>query len=133
MKIQNKQFGEIVFESESIIKFDEGILGFEEYKEYLLISEKEDFFYWLTAIDQPEIIFPLFSIKLLEEEYLDEGELEPYGIVKLDKDPQKISINLKAPVFINHKEKTGHQSLIDSDEYAVDYPLFVKNEKTEKC
>ena len=52
MKIQNKQFGEINFESEAIIKFNEGILGFEEYKEYLLISEKEGFFYWLTAINR---------------------------------------------------------------------------------
>ena len=131
MKLKNKQFGEIDFEPESIIKFDEGILGFEEYKDYLLISEKEGFFYWLTAIDQPEIIFPLFSIKLLEEGYFDEGDLEPYGIVKLDKDPQNISINLKAPVFINHKEKIGHQTLIDNEEYTVDYPLFVKNEKTQ--
>ena len=40
MKIQNKQFGEVVFESESIIKFDEGILGFEEYKEYLGLSSQ---------------------------------------------------------------------------------------------
>ena len=129
MKIQNKQFGEIAFEPDSIIKFEEGILGFEELTQYILISEKEGFFFWLTSIEQPEIIFPLFSIKLLENEYEDEGDLEPYGIVKLDKEPQNISINLKAPVFINHKDKVGHQTLIDSDEYAVDYPLFVKSEK----
>ncbi len=129
MKIQNKQFGEISFEQDSIIKFEEGILGFEELTKYLLISEKDGFFFWLTSIEQPEIIFPLFSIKLLEEEYVDEGETEPYGIVKLDKEPQNISINLKAPVFINHKEKVGHQTLIDSEDYAVDYPLFVKTEK----
>ena len=129
MKIQNEQFGEIEFEPKSIINFDEGILGFEELKQYILIAEKDGYFFWLTSIDQPEIIFPLFSIKLLEEEYVDEGELEPYGIVKLDKEPEKVSINLKAPVFINHSEKTGHQKLIDSDEYSVNYPLFVQNEK----
>jgi len=129
MKILNKQFGEIEYESDSIINFEEGILGFEEHKKFLLITEKDGFFFWLTSINEPEIIFPLFSIKLLQEEYIDSGELEPFGIVKLDKEPQNVSINLKAPVFIDHDEKKGYQKIIENEEYPVDYPLFVKNEK----
>ncbi len=127
MKIKNKQFGEIEFENERVIKFEEGILGFEELKQFLLVSEKDGFFLWLISIDQPEIIFPLFSIKLLQEEYKAESELEPYGIVNLDKDPQNISINLKAPVLINHDDKIGLQRIIDNEEYCIDYPLFVNN------
>jgi flagellar assembly factor FliW len=129
MKIKNKQFGEIEFQKESIFEFEEGILGFEERKRFLLISENEGFFFWLTSVDEPELIFPLFSIKLLQEKFSNQGELEPYGIVKLDKDPEKVSINLKAPVFINHEKKTGYQKIMDKEEYPVDYPLFVKNEK----
>ena len=127
MKIQNKQFGEIEYESKSIINFAEGILGFEEFKNFILLSKKESTFYWLTSIDEPELIFPLFSIKLLEENYSDDGELEPFGIVKLAKKPENVTINLKAPVFINREEKIGYQKIIDNEEFPVNYPLFVKN------
>lgn len=127
MKIRNKQFGEIEFETNSIINFSEGILGFEEYKQFLLISENDGSFFWLTSIDEPELIFPLFSIRLLEEEYDDEGDLEPFGIVKLAKEPEKVTINLKAPVFIDRSSKTGYQKIIDNEECKVNYPLFVKN------
>jgi len=127
MKLLNKQFGEIEFEEEAIIKFEEGILGFEELKEYLLFSETDGYFFWLISVNEPEIIFPLFSLKLLQEEYSDEEKLEPYGIVKLDKEPENISVNLKAPVFIDHSEKIGYQKIIDNENYQVNYPLFVNN------
>ena len=127
MKLLNKQFGEIEFEEEAIIKFEEGILGFEELKEYLLFSETDGYFFWLISVNEPEIIFPLFSLKLLQEEYSDEEKLEPYGIVKLDKEPENISVNLKAPVFIDHNEKIGYQKIIDNENYQVNYPLFVNN------
>ena len=128
MKIVNKQFGEIEFETDSIIKFTEGILGFEDKKRFLLISEKDGFFFWLTSVDEPELIFPLFSINLLQESFTDSNDLEPFGIVKLDKDPQKVSINLRAPVFIDHEKKIGYQKIMDDDNYPVNYPLFVHNE-----
>jgi flagellar assembly factor FliW len=128
MKIQNKQFGEIEYEPNSIINFEDGILGFEDLKKFILVAEKDGYFFWLTAVDEPEIVFPLFSINMLQEEYENDSEMEPFGIVKLDKDPQNMSINLKAPVFINHDDRTGYQRIIDNEEYPVDYPLFVKNE-----
>jgi flagellar assembly factor FliW len=128
MKITNKQFGEIEFEQDSIINFAEGILGFEDKKKFILISEKDGFFFWLTSVDEPELIFPLFSINLLQDNFGDSTDLEPFGIVKLDKDPEKVSINLRAPVFIDHENKTGHQTIMDDENYPVDYPLFVHNE-----
>jgi flagellar assembly factor FliW len=127
MKLLNKQFGEIEFEKDAVIKFEDGILGFEELNEFLLFSETDGYFFWLISVSEPEIIFPLFSLKLLQEEYSDENKLEPYGIVKLDKEPENISVNLKAPVFINQNEKIGFQKIIDNEELKVDYPLFVNN------
>lgn len=125
MKIKNEQFGEIEFNEDSIIIFNEGLLGFEELKKFLLVTEEDGFFSWLTSIEQPEIIFPLFSISLLNEDYKTEGEYIPFGIVKLDKLPENITINLKAPVYINHNMKLGYQKIVDNDEYPVNYPLFV--------
>jgi len=127
MKIQNKQFGEIEYNEDSVLKFKEGILGFEELRNFILITEKDSFFSWLTSVDQPEIIFPLFPIELLQEELNKESNFEPYGIVKLDKQPENITINLKAPVYIDHSEKLGFQKISESEELPLDYPLFVNN------
>lgn len=128
MKLQNRQFGTIEYDPNTVIKFEQGILGFDELKEFILISEEDGYFFWLTSVDEPEIIFPLFSINMLQDEYEVIDNMEPYGIVKLDKNPENMSINLKAPVFINHNEQRGFQKIIDSEEYPVAYPLFVKNE-----
>jgi len=127
MEIQNKQFGKIEFNDDSILKFKEGILGFENLNEFILISEQDSFFFWLTSVNQPEIIFPLFPMELLLEESAKEGNYEPYGIVKLDKEPENITINLKAPVYIDQTEKQGFQKIIDKEDLSLDYPLFVKN------
>ncbi len=125
MIIKNEQFGEVEFDESSIIDFPEGLLGFEDLKKFLLIQEEEGLFVWLTSIEEPEIIFPIFSINLLEEGYETPMEYEPYGIVKLDKDPEKVTINLKAPVFIHKSDKKGFQKLLDNENYQVNYQLFV--------
>ena len=127
MKLKNEQFGEIEFDDNSVIEFQEGLLGFEELTKFVLIPEEDGFLKWLTSVDQPEIIFPLFSINALQEEQNSVNDYEPFGIVKLDKIPEDITINLKAPVFIDHNKKKGYQRIIDNEEYPVNYPLFVNN------
>jgi len=127
MKIKTSQFGKIEFNEDNVILFNDGILGFEELKKYLLISEKDGLFFWLSSVEQPEIIFPLFAIKLLKENYHQEENYEPYGIVKLDKEPSKITVNLKSPIYIDQKNRVGFQTILDVDKYPIDYQLFVKN------
>ena len=61
------------------------------------------------------------------EEYRQQEGFEAFGIVKLDPDPLKITVNMKAPVYINQKEKTGFQKILDEDELPIDYILFKEN------
>lgn len=133
MKINTNQFGEVEFDESMIISFKDGILGFENYKKYLLINSGSDFFLWLTSIDEPELVFPLFSTRVLMEEYPFEEGFEAFGIVKLDPDPLKITVNLRAPVYINQDEKSGFQKILDEDELPIDYILFKENQVDEQC
>lgn len=126
MKIKNQQFGEFEFDENRVFLFKEGLLGFEELKKFLLITEENGLFFWLTSVDEPEIVFPLFPIKSLYDNYPGDKKMEPFGIVKLDKNPVDITINLKAPVYLDVDEKIGLQKIIDSDEYLVDYKLFIQ-------
>ena len=126
MKIKTMQFGEIEFNDDIVINFEDGVLGFEKYTKYLLVTEEDGLFYWLTAVDEPEIVFPLFPISTLQEDYPKKESQEAFGIVRLSKDPSEITINLKAPIYVDQENKTGSQKVLDTEKYPVDYKLFVE-------
>ncbi len=127
MKIRTQQFGEIEFQEDKIINFENGMFGFERLNQFVWLSEENGIFTWLISIDEPEIVFPLFPINVLLDGFPERENHEAFGIIKLDKQPKNITINIKAPVYINHEEKKGYQKIIDSDKYPIDYQLFVEN------
>ncbi len=127
MKITTRQFGEIDVDENRIVTFSDGILGFEDLKKFVLITEENGIFFWLTSIDEPEVVFPLFPVRLLIDNCPQEEGCEAFGIVKLDKIPTNITINLKAPVYINQGKMSGFQKIIDKEDFAIDYVLFVDN------
>lgn len=127
MKIETNQFGEIEFDEQMIIKFKDGIVGFEAYKQYLLINSGSDLILWLNSVEEPELVFPVCGVRVLMEDYPQTEGFEAFGIVKLDPDPLKITINLRAPVYINQQEKSGFQKILDDEKFPVDYTLFKEN------
>lgn len=128
MKITTKQFGEIEFEDSNIILFKEGLIGFEQLKKFVLLTEENGMFYWLTSINEPEIIFPLIPVTLLKEDYPGMENYQGFAIVKLNREPTKITANLKAPVYINQDTKSGLQKIVDQEDYQINYQLFVEKE-----
>jgi len=124
MKITTHNFGEIEFNEDIIINFNAGILGFEQLKKYLLIKADDGIFYWLNSVEDPQIAFPLIGSRIIEESYPEEKGHEAFGIVNLNSDVLKITVNLKAPVYINQDNKTGYQKILDTDKYPVNFNLF---------
>ena len=127
MKLTTHQFGEVEFDESIIINFDGGILGFDEFKKFIVISEEDGIFCWLTSVDEPEVVFPLFPINALVDNYPQENDFEAYGIVKLEKNPKDITLNMKAPIYLNHGDNKGFQKIIDKDDFPIDYKLFIEN------
>ena len=124
MQIKTNQFGVIEFDSNLIIKFESGIFGFEQLNDYLLIKVDDDIFFWLNSIDEPEISFPMIGLRLIDDTYPQEIEHEAFGIVNMSSDMLKITVNLKAPVYINQTSKSGYQKILDPDKYPIRYNLF---------
>ncbi|HOI28393.1 MAG TPA: flagellar assembly protein FliW [Melioribacteraceae bacterium] len=126
MKIKTQKFGEIEFPEDLIISFKDGPFGFEDLKKFVFIKPEESVFFWLNSIDRPEIAFPLFGLRVIDENYPQEENQEAFGIVTLNPDPLKITINMKAPVFINQFEKSAYQTILDKDSYSLYYNLFTE-------
>ncbi|MDR3627330.1 MAG: flagellar assembly protein FliW [Ignavibacteriaceae bacterium] len=124
MQIKTNQFGVVEFDSNLIIKFESGIFGFEQLKDYLLIKVDDDIFFWLNSIEEPGIAFPMIGLRMVDDSYPQEKEHEAFGIVNMNPDILKITVNLKAPVYINQDDKSGYQKILDSDKYPIKYSLF---------
>ena len=127
MKISNAQFGEMEFNEDQIIKFEGGIAGFEESKRFLMVQLDFVLFYWLVSIDEPEIVFPLVPVNSFLENFPNEINTNPFALVTFNADPTKITVNLRAPLFINTEKNVGYQRQLER--YKTNYPLFVKTEE----
>ncbi len=124
MELKTIQFGTIEYKDENVLVFEKGLYGFEELQKFLLIKREEDLFFYLNSIEEPEIVFPLIGIRIIDDTYPQEDDYEAFGIVKFNKDPKKITVNLKAPVYISQGKKSGYQTIIEDEKYPVEFPLF---------
>lgn len=137
MNINTKFLGEVNIDEKEIIQFSNGLPGFENVKEFIILPlENESSFAILQSIKEPEIGFVIavpfifkenYEFDLLEE---DKEELKVdsldnliiYSIVTL-KDPFNSStINLQAPLLINHNKRLAKQIVL-LDSYPLRYPI----------
>ena len=118
------QFGELMIESQHIFSFEEGVLGFEDLHEFVLISEEETVpFKWLISIEKPEIGFPLLSPWHIDLTYepgnqfnLDTSVL--MVVITLEDEKGLMTANMKAPIVLDADSRVGKQVILSSDKYS---------------
>lgn len=134
MKIETKYAGVLDIEDDQIIHFPHGLPGFQEEQRFLLMELPDGgLFQVLQSVETTGLAFVVASPYPIMKDYsvnLDEAVQEVlqiekpedvaiYGIVTV-KDPFSAStINLKAPLIINIKERLGKQQILSTDDYAT--------------
>jgi len=125
--IKTMHFGEIEVSEQHIFNFKEGMLGFDNLHQYVLISEESTVpFKWLISIDEPTIGFPLLSpwyIDLFYEPGLDYDMDSQvlFVVITLEDDNGQMSANMKAPVMFDVTRQTAEQIILPSDKYSTNY------------
>ncbi|MDX9791048.1 MAG: flagellar assembly protein FliW [Candidatus Kapaibacterium sp.] len=126
-RIVTLHFGEIKVGKDFIFNFPEGILGFEDLREFVLISEEEtEPFKWLISIEQPDIGFPMLSPWLLDIEY-NPGKIFSheknvfFAIVTLEDENHQMTANMKAPIILNSDSLEGRQIILSTDKYSTNF------------
>ncbi len=138
MIINTTNFGEIEVSKEKVITFDEGLPGFEEEKEFLLVNnyDTEDPvpFMWLQATKNPDLALvvaipfflrPTYEVEIPEEalknlEIREPGDVAVYSVVKIQDKVEDMTFNLLSPIIINGKNHKGMQLIQDNVKYKVD-------------
>ncbi|MDR4509197.1 MAG: flagellar assembly protein FliW [Candidatus Brocadiaceae bacterium] len=138
IKLRTEKLGELNIKTEDIITFDEGILGYEDYKQYVIVNFEECRpFEWLICVEDPMIAFPIINPLPLFTDYNpldsveevqslhieDRGDVETFCIVTLGEDPAQVTINLKGPILVNMGNNKGKQVVLTEDYYNLHHPL----------
>ena len=142
MLVKTRHFGEVDLDESKIIYFENGILGFEDCKEYTLIYDNEDGerpdISWLQSVDEVSLAIPVISPFIVKSDYNPEIEdelLKPLGdltdentavfvSITVPSDIEKITANLKAPFIINSNDRKGAQIIVENSEYEVKYRFY---------
>jgi flagellar assembly factor FliW len=139
--IQTTRFGQVQFEEQDQIQFPEGILGFDQLKNFVLLDDPtDDIFAWLQSCQEPAIAFPVLEPELFTENYkvnLTRTDLEAlqlanmehtraFCIVTIPDDPTKMTANMKAPIVINVPMKLARQCVLQENSLAIREPIFSK-------
>ncbi|ALC86352.1 flagellar biosynthesis protein FliW [Bacillus sp. FJAT-22090] len=143
MNIETKFLGEVTIEEKEIIQFQNGLPGFEDNKEFVILPlEKDSPFAILQSIIQQEIGFVIALPFVFKQDYAfdlteeDKEELQiksledliTYSIVTLKEPFNSSTLNLQAPLLINHKEKVAKQLVLqDANAYPLRFPIEGSN------
>lgn len=125
--INTREFGEITVASDYIFNFTNGLLGFENLHEFVLISVEDTApFKWLISIDQPEIGFILLSPWLADEFFnpgksIDTQKNAVFVIIKLGKSKGEMTANMKAPLILDAEFNKGEQIILPSDKFSTNF------------
>ena len=132
-KIITPHFGELIIQNDQIFYFENGMLGFEDLHNFVVISEEETApFKWLISIEKPEIGFPLLSPWLIDINYSpgDQYDIEKlvfFVVITLENEDGKMSANMKAPVILDTDNLKGEQIILPFDKYATNFIIEEKN------
>ena len=145
MEIVTRDYGVIEINEELIIRFDDGILGFEPYKNYILLDDSngESPFRCLQSMEESDLAFILMDPFAVDPDYeitLGEDIVETLmiessddvlvlAVVVVPEDIKKTSINLKAPLVFNVKLRKGAQYIVDGDKYKIRHNVMDEIEK----
>lgn len=138
MKIETRDFGELEIDDSTVITMPEGILGFEEQKQYTLISPlgEDTFPMWLQAVGNKDLCFVVYDPMQIYSDYRFEISDEEQALLKISEevpyrcltvaivpeDYKKTTINLRCPIVLNTRDNIAAQIILE--DYDFKCPVY---------
>lgn len=151
MLINTRCFGEINLDENKIVTFENGVMGFESYKQFTILYNIEDEkskISWLQSVEEPSLALPIINPTYIKEDYnptVEDEVLKPLGeltdenlvvflVLTVPKDIKLTTANLKAPIIINADTRKGCQIVAENADYVVKYNVYeiMKERKKNK-
>lgn len=142
MKVNTRVFGEVDVAEEKLLTFDNGIIGLENMKRFVLLYDSEkgegDTITWLQSLDDADFAMPVINPYIVKQDYnpvvedemmVSLGELNPedlmvFTTIKVPADITQMTVNFKAPIIIHAKTRKGCQIIAENEDYLVRQPVY---------
>lgn len=138
--LTTKALGEVEVEAGELIRFPDGLFGFQEFHEFVMLAESgESPFQWLQSVNDPNLAFVVIDPALFIEDYKPQvaaGDLQSLGTEKVDQcevfsivtipedHPEKMTANLQGPILVNRKGNVGRQVISHHGKHHVRVPIL---------
>jgi flagellar assembly factor FliW len=141
-KIQSR-FGEIEYNPENTLLFPEGLIGFENLRNFVVMPNKKDGpLFWIQSVEDPQVAFVLTDPTNFYFDYKpvpDGSEREKLGITDDDEclivsvvsvpPDRKITLNLAAPILFAPETNRALQVILEGTGFSPRTPLPTAEEK----
>lgn len=131
------RFGEVEFDPQNIVRFVEGMIGFENLHDFIVMpNRKNGPLFWIQSVEDPDIAFVLTDPTnfFLDYKVLPDGrERDKLGIGKDDEchalavvtvpPDRKVTLNLMAPLLFAPATNRAIQVVLENSPYKTREPL----------
>jgi flagellar assembly factor FliW len=144
MKIETSRFGTLEIDGDRLLHFPQGLLGFGDYREYVLLEAGDPAeacppgtptFWWLQSVQVPDLAFVVTDPLLFVPTYrvpVHPQQLAELGVSSLDeaqvlvivnKQRDTLTGNLQGPLMINLQTRQAQQMVLSDRRYTTRVPL----------
>ena len=144
LKLQSSRFGELQVPAASVITVPSGLIGFPKHTLFVMLEHKWPFS-WLHSTEDPNLAFvvvdgsefgPNFRLDPplgdKDSDIQSDDEYAILVIVTVRPNAQDTTANLKAPVFVNLRNRRGVQVIYDDPSLTTRFPLWSKKDEPKE-
>ncbi len=144
LKINSTRFGEFEVRASAQIEFPSGLIGFPHASKFVLIEYTEPFS-WLHCTHNPELAFVVVNAAEFGENYnfdlpvgdrdldlQENDEVAVLNMVTVRPSLSDTTVNLKAPLVVNLRNRRGRQFIIDDARFSMRFPLWAAKEAAQE-
>ena len=133
MQIHTTRFGMLEASSDDVLTFPAGLPGLEDCRRWVLLADRDDQrLAWLQSLNRPDVALAVVNPRRFVPDYqlrLSRGDLAPLGLDGVE-DAVVLAVvggqydaagrfaatlNLKAPLVVNPRRRTGRQVVCYGD------------------
>ena len=140
MKVDTKAYGLMEVNEKQKVSIPQGLFGFEDYTDYVLLDSDNQPFLWLQSVDEKEIAFILIDPFLFRKDYeanITDEELAEIGIkssdnalvfviVTIPQDGGPMTANLQGPLIINKENMMGMQAILSESKWKTRHDIMAE-------
>ncbi|WP_369283188.1 flagellar assembly protein FliW [Oscillibacter sp. GMB15532] len=149
MELTTKYFGQIAYEAGDVLYFKDGLFGFEEETQFLLLpfADSNGTLLCFQSVTTPGLAFVAMNPFSLKQNYaprLRPAELKAMGVTQSEelsfyvlcvvRQPvSESTVNLKCPVAVNEDTGTAMQTILEDGGYEMRHRLSEFQEGQSSC